>query len=210
MNTEELIDTTLTTLKVIGMLPKNGRLCVRRGQLTLESDDHMQRFKRWVYRDSREVTLSHIKNTINNATKIIKGIMSSQIDIEMKTWTLQRFLSEMTSCQSGLVNLKTTYINDTAIVATLDVICERLQANCAELSEWDRNDGNGSHCSGNGSGHNKDIEHAITSTTLHTASALAATNAMHAQAHAQALAARARKREKDIDTNTNNIIKGIV
>lgn len=140
MNTEELIDTTLTTLKVIGMLPKNGRLCVRRGQLTLEPDDHLQRWKRWIYRDSRDITLMHIKNTINNATKIIKGIMSSQIEIEMKAWTLQRFLSEMTSCQSGLVNLKTTYINDTAVVAMLDVICERLQANCAELSEWEKKD----------------------------------------------------------------------
>ena len=137
MNTEELIDTTLTTLKVIGMLPKNGRLCVRRGNLTLENDDPMQRVKRWIYRDSREVTLMHIKNTINNATKIIKGIMSNQIEIELKTWTLQRFLSEMTSCQSGLVNLKTTYLGDTSMVASLDVICERLQANCAELSAHD-------------------------------------------------------------------------
>lgn len=140
MNTEELIDTTLTTLKVIGMLPKNGRLCIRRGQLTLESDDHLQRWKRWIYRDSREITLMHIKNTINNATKIIKGIMSNQIDIEMKPWTLQRFQSEMTSCQSGIVNLKTTYINDTAVVAALDVICERLQANCKELADWERRD----------------------------------------------------------------------
>jgi len=140
MNTEELIDTTLTTLKVIGMLPKNGRLCVRRGQLTLENDDPLQRVKRWIYRDSREVTLMHIKNTINNATKIIKGIISSQIDIEpkLKTWTLQRFLSEMTSCQSGLVNLKTTYLGDTAMVASLDVICERLQANCSELSDFEK------------------------------------------------------------------------
>ena len=138
MNTEELIDTTLTTLKVIGMLPKNGRLCIRRGQLTLENDDPIQRIKRWIYRDSREVTLMHIKNTINNSTKIIKGIMSGQIEIEMKEWTLQRFLSEMTSCQSGLVNLKTTYIGDTAVVATLDVICERLQANCSELSAYER------------------------------------------------------------------------
>lgn len=136
MNTEELIDTTITTLKVIGMLPKNGRLCVRRGQLTLEIDSNLQRIKRWVYRDSREVTLMHIKNTINNCTKIVKGIMNNQIDIELKQWTLQRFLSEMQNCQSGIVNLKTTYIDDTAIVANLDVICERLQANCSELKEY--------------------------------------------------------------------------
>lgn len=140
MNTDELIDGTLTTLKVIGMVPKNGRLCVRRGQLTLETDDHLQRWKRWIYRDSREVTLMHIKNTINNSTKIIKDIMSNQINIELKSWTVQRFLSEMANCQSGLLNLKTTYVRDTAVVATLDVICERLQANCKELSDWEINE----------------------------------------------------------------------
>ena len=68
MNTDELIDNTLTTLKVLGMLPKNGRLCIRRGQLTLEVDSNLQRIKRWIYRDSRDVTLMHIKNnkTIDN------------------------------------------------------------------------------------------------------------------------------------------------
>ena len=134
MNTDELIDSTLTTLKVIGMLPKNGRLCIRKGQLTLESDDPIQRIKRWIYRDSRDVTLMHLKNTFQMASKLTKGIMNNEIEIEFKSWTLHRFLSEMSSCQSGLCNLKTTYVNDTAIVASLDVICERLQASCKEIS----------------------------------------------------------------------------
>jgi len=41
MNIDEQIDNTITTLKVLGMLPKNGRLCVRKGQLTLEADNHV-------------------------------------------------------------------------------------------------------------------------------------------------------------------------
>jgi hypothetical protein len=123
-------------MKVIGMLPKNGRLCVRKGQLTLEADNQFQKIKRWIYRDSRDVTLIHIKNTMNNANKLIKGIMNDQIDIELKLWSLQRFLAEMINCQSGLVNLKTTYIEDTNMVATLDVICDRLQANCQELKDY--------------------------------------------------------------------------
>jgi hypothetical protein len=136
MNTDEQIDNTITTMKVIGMLPKNGRLCVRKGQLTLEADNQFQKIKRWIYRDSRDVTLIHIKNTMNNANKLIKGIMNDQIDIELKLWSLQRFLAEMINCQSGLVNLKTTYIEDTNMVATLDVICDRLQANCQELKDY--------------------------------------------------------------------------
>ena len=136
MNIDEQIDNTITTLKVLGMLPKNGRLCVRKGQLTLEADNQMQKIKRWIYRDSRDVTLIHIKNTMSNTNKLIKGIMTNQIDIELKTWSLHRFLAEMINCQAGLVNLKTTYLDDTSMVATLDVICDRLQANCLELKTY--------------------------------------------------------------------------
>jgi len=136
MNIDEQIDNTITTLKVLGMLPKNGRLCVRKGQLTLEADNQMQKIKRWIYRDSRDVTLIHIKNTMSNTNKLIKGIMNNQIELELKTWSLHRFLAEMINCQAGLVNLKTTYLDDTSMVATLDVICDRLQANCLELKTY--------------------------------------------------------------------------
>jgi len=62
--------------------------------------------------------------------------MNNQIELELKTWSLHRFLAEMINCQAGLVNLKTTYLDDTSMVATLDVICDRLQANCLELKTY--------------------------------------------------------------------------
>jgi len=136
MNTEDLIDSTITNLKIIGCVPKNGRLCIRKGQLTLEPDDHFQLLRRWINRDSREITLIHIRNTINNALKLSKGLMSNQIDTELKKWTLQKLIQEMLNCQQGLINLKTTYNDDYAFKASLDVLCERLQANCVELNEY--------------------------------------------------------------------------
>lgn len=136
MNTEDLIDSTITNLKIIGGLPKNGRLCVRKGQLTIESDDHFQLLRRWIYRDSRDIAIVHIRNTINNALKISKGITSDQLNIELKTWTLQKLIQEMTNCQNGLTNLKTTYNNDFSFKASLDVLSERLQANIEELHEY--------------------------------------------------------------------------
>lgn len=39
----------------------------------------------------------------------------------------------MTNCQSGLTNLKTTYNDDSIMIANIDVLLERLQANCEEL-----------------------------------------------------------------------------
>jgi hypothetical protein len=42
----------------------------------------------------------------------------------------------MTNSQTGLVNLKTTYCNDPAMVAAIDVLVEQHTANCAELQTF--------------------------------------------------------------------------
>lgn len=136
MNTEDFIDTTITNLKIIGCVPKNGRLCIRKGQLTLEPDDHFQILRRWINRDSREVTLMHIRNTISNAIKLSKGLMTNQIHADLKQWTLDKLMQEMSNCQAGLLNLKTTYNEDHSFKASLDVLSERLEANCNELHDY--------------------------------------------------------------------------
>ena len=136
MNTEELIDTTITNLKIISAVQKNGRLCIRKGQLTLEKDDHFQLLRRWINKDSRELALIHIKNTINNAVKLTKGIVNKQIQTDLKQWTLEKLIAEMQNCQGGLINLKTTYNDDFNFKATLDVLSGRLEANCNEIQEF--------------------------------------------------------------------------
>lgn len=133
MNTEDMIDNTIASLKIISMIKKNGRLSVRKGQLTIESDDNMQTLRRWFYHDSREVSLMHIKNTIFNAIKISKGILENKIETELKTWSLQRLAIEMQNCQAGLLNLKTTYNDDSLMIANIDVISDRLKAHCDEI-----------------------------------------------------------------------------
>lgn len=138
MNTEEMIDNTIANLKVIGMVQKNGRLSVRKGQLTLEPDDHFTKLRRWFNKDSRDLTLMHMRNTINNAIKLSKGIFTNKIETELKNWSIQRLANEMQNCQLGLVNLKTTYNDDSMMVANLDVILDRLKAHCAELAESEK------------------------------------------------------------------------
>jgi hypothetical protein len=133
MNSDDHVDNIIMNLKIIGMVPKNGRLCIKKGSLTLEHDDQMQKIRRWFNKDSRESTMLHIRNTIMNATKLTKGVVSKQIDIELKDWVLTRIFTEMTNCQSGLTNLKTTYNDDSIMIANIDVLLERLQANCEEL-----------------------------------------------------------------------------
>jgi hypothetical protein len=133
MNTEEQIDDTITSLKIIAMVQKNGRLCIRKGQLAIEPDDRIQAIRRWFNRDSRDQILLHLRICINNAVKLSRAILHNQIDVELKPWTLQRLLAEMTNSQHGLINLKTTYCNDPAMVAAIDVLIERLHAHCNEL-----------------------------------------------------------------------------
>ena len=138
MNTEDVIDTTIANLKVIGMVQKNGRLSIKKGQLTIEPDDHFQRLRRWFNKDGRDLTLMHIRNTVNNAIKLTKGMIENTIEQHpsLKSWALQRFTTELQNCQAGILNLKTTYNDDSQMVANLDVIGDRIQAHYLELSNY--------------------------------------------------------------------------
>lgn len=139
MNTEDQVDSTITALKVISMVQKNGRLSVRKGQLTLEPDDHLKTFRRWFFKDSRDHALMHIKNTINNAIKLSKGIIENKLETELKGWSLHRLATEMQNCQAGLMNLKTTYNEDPLFKASIDVLNDRLQQHCKELLSYCEN-----------------------------------------------------------------------
>ena len=130
---DEQIDQCLISLKIIGMLQKNDKLCVRKGSLTIEPDDKFQMLRRWFYKDTREQCMLHIRNTITTTQSITKGIIDGKININMSNWTLKRIMKEMTNCQPGLVNLKTTYSEDSVMIANLDNLIERLHENCHEL-----------------------------------------------------------------------------
>ena len=71
MASDEFVDSTIANLKVIGMVPRNGRLCVRKGQLCIDATDQLQPLRRWVRGDSRDLTLLHVRNTVQNACRIL-------------------------------------------------------------------------------------------------------------------------------------------
>ena len=135
MNVEDQIDSTIASLKIISMVPKNGRISVRRGQLTLETNDHFQQVRRWLNRDSRDLMIMHVKNTINSAIRLSMGLMENSIETELRAWSMQCLLVEMQNCQTGITNLKTTYNTDSAMVCNLDVINDRLQAHCKRVGD---------------------------------------------------------------------------
>ena len=134
--TDEFIDDTIAALKIIGMLPRGGKLCVRKGQLSLDQHDNIQRVRRWFRGDSRDLTLMHVRNTINNAVKISKMLMANYAAVELASWTLDRMASEMAQTEVGLKNLRLTYSCDSTMVANLDVLSDRLRAHHVEVSKF--------------------------------------------------------------------------
>ena len=136
ISSTDFIDTTIANLKVISMIPKNGKICIKKGKLCLDNNKHpTQCVRRWINGDNRELALLHIKNTIANAMNIASMLKDDPSKM-MGQWTIQRIMEEMIACEAGLENLKTTYNEDSMMMANLDVIIERQQANRAELQTY--------------------------------------------------------------------------
>lgn len=165
---DDFMDRMLANLKVIAMIPRGGKLCVRQGQLCLEPLDPMQRVRRWLLGDSRSVALAHVRSTVNGAIELSNALLQQHsVGIAcmrssgdqglcgysgghgkcgksggaggddgggvvqhtppvLPLWTLQRLTREMQHCDAGFKNLCKTYAHDSLMVASLEVLAERL------------------------------------------------------------------------------------
>jgi len=143
----EFTDNVIANLKIIAMLQKAQRLCVRKGQLTLERDDRFQFLRRYVRNDSRDTIVLHIRDTVSNAIKIARSTMevlavNSNIPQTVvqsagpcfSEWTLIKIMNELENARQGLINLKTTYSTDAIMIANLDVIVDRIAINCEDIA----------------------------------------------------------------------------
>lgn len=137
--TDDFIDSVISNLRILSMIPKAGKLCVRKGQLSVDTVVRGQFVWRWVNGDSRDSTMNHVRNTISSAIAIVTNIMNSNKDDGdswIPSWTIMRLCEEMESCEAGLCNLRTTYAEDAAVVATLYTMSERLKAHCVEIRKY--------------------------------------------------------------------------
>ena len=107
---EDLFDSIITNLKIIGMVQINEKLSIRKGHLCIDYST-FQCLKRWYYKDSREVILIFIKDLIRNINNSIHE--KEHID---------RILQEMGNISNGLSNLKTTYSDDPLTVVCIENI----------------------------------------------------------------------------------------
>lgn len=130
---DEVVDRTMANLKLISMVTKGQKLCVRKGQLNIEQVDRLQPIRRWLYKDSRDQSLIHIRNTVNDAIKISRGLIANSMQIELGEWIITALNDEIKKCEVGLQNLKTTYTDDSLFVANLDVLIDRCRAHSEEI-----------------------------------------------------------------------------
>jgi hypothetical protein len=153
MDADDFIDSTIANLKIVGMLQKNEKIRVYKGQISIDKGDGAtQAIRRWLNRDSRDVTLIHLRNTVNNAVRIaralayadtekhqrrgapVRPLWASKPTDDERDWTLKRLITEMQAAEIGLQNLRATYNADSSVIAAVDVLTDRLRMNSDELS----------------------------------------------------------------------------
>jgi hypothetical protein len=132
---DEVVDRTMANLKLMSMVNKGEKLCVRKGQLNIEQFDRLQPVRRWYNKDSRDNSLIHIRNTINDAIKISKGLLANNLQVGLSEWIVSALNEEIKKSEIGLQNLKTTYADDSSFVANLDVLIDRCKAHSDEIDK---------------------------------------------------------------------------
>lgn len=125
---EDFIDNIITNLKILSMININDKLNVRNGHLQIEKDSILQFFKRWINKDSREITIIFIKVLIKNLNILVSSLINkNKFSKEDSLFILTRILNETDNVEKGLKNLKVTYSDDPVIVVTLENILLKLK-----------------------------------------------------------------------------------
>lgn len=136
---DDFIDATLASLKIIGKLRENDRLAIRNGHICLEPSSNspfVRAVSRWVHGDSRETTLQQLKRIISNVMSIDELAMMTLEPSHDAQWTLAQMCKEMDAARAGLENLKATYENDSTMQVNLEVLIERLVDHREKVREF--------------------------------------------------------------------------
>lgn len=127
-NGELFIDQILTSLKIISMIKEGQKVRVRNGLLSLEptSTGVQVAVRRWINNDSRQSTLAYIKNVINNALDVCNILTDHD--------AIDKVIKSLNESSLGLGSLVVTYETDVPIVATIQVMQERIKTNLENIS----------------------------------------------------------------------------
>lgn len=119
MSDVQYLDQLLTGLKVIGSIKEGQKVCVRNGLINIEqrSQGIFTGLLRWVNNDNRITTMSYIRNIIINS-----------IDLSNKiTEYGKSIIAGLDNAVVGLNALRVTYNLDAGILASIDVLVDRIE-----------------------------------------------------------------------------------
>jgi len=128
-DSEEIVDHLLTALKVISMIKEGQKVCVRNGHLTLETQSTgvITSIRRWIHNDSRQTTVHYIKSVIQNSISVSK-VHRNHISVD-------KIITGMEESLNGINSLIVTYNEDATVIATLQVLYNRISTELKGLSE---------------------------------------------------------------------------
>ena len=128
---EELMDWIVTNLKIISLIQKNEKLCIRKGHLQIDKVSYLRFLKRYYYNDSRESTIIYIKEIIKNIKIIINNNQNNNSSMNHIN-TQNNFkdiyqLVDIESIEMGINNLKVSYIEDPMMIASLEHLLNKIK-----------------------------------------------------------------------------------
>lgn len=115
---DNFADDLLTSLKIIGMIDAQQKLCLRNGKLALSTSRGVWR---WLAGDSREQTFAAVRSAVMGAIQVVDSNPP-------ETWLAGRLLKELGAARLGVKKLQETYAMDSLAVAQLQVLEERIDA----------------------------------------------------------------------------------
>ena len=141
-----LYEELLSNLKVISMIPENGKLCIRNGHLSIEKIApnmitwmHVT-LKRWWYQDSRQSIIVLLTNVVHRSEGFCKSLMTNMSS--ENHWLLKQFSTEFENSLSGIKFLIKTYDDDAGIKARLSVLSDQI-TECIKNINLSLNNNNG-------------------------------------------------------------------
>lgn len=134
------LDRILLNLKILGCVPAYGR--IRRGSngiIAIENDGWMSTIKRYLFSESRRVTVEEIIDIVNSANEKVTDLINSRFlerDEESRPIFADEYKNvfegmtlihkELSAAVNGVENLKSTYHDDPMIISQLDIIITRM------------------------------------------------------------------------------------
>jgi hypothetical protein len=131
------IDILHTNLVLLSKIKPGDKLIYYNNLFNIDRS-YLQFAKRWYYSECRIKTINYINIIIDQIFMAIDLIIIDDAYItlssETRDTTLQRFTIELKNSINGLINLKTTYIDDHSITSSIDVIIENINNKITTLN----------------------------------------------------------------------------